>query len=62
MSCSACQRISHVLTRVCRKKEEDEVDPAQLAKDMERLELIKQRRYACSHTTQGPHLRALIHP
>lgn len=28
----------------CRKKDEEEIDPEQLRKDMERLELIKQRR------------------
>ncbi len=35
---------------VCRKKEEEEIDPEQARKDMERLELIKQRRYISDHT------------
>ena len=30
----------------CRKKEEEEVDPEQARKDLERLELIRQRRCA----------------
>jgi len=29
---------------ICRKKEEEEIDPEQARKDIERLELIKQRR------------------
>lgn len=36
------------MLRLYRKKEE-ELDPAQLQKDMERLELIKNRRYAHTH-------------
>ena len=29
---------------LCRKKDEEEIDPEQLRKDMERLEMIKQKR------------------
>ncbi len=35
---------------MCRKKEEEEIDPEQARKDMERLELIKQRRYISTLT------------
>lgn len=37
--------IQETLFATCSKKEEEEIDPEQLRKDMERLELIKQRRY-----------------
>lgn len=46
-SCMACNEGG---LYVCRKKEEEEIDPEQARKDMERLELIKQRRYISTLT------------
>jgi hypothetical protein len=45
--------IAAAVVMCCRKEVEEEPDPAQIAKDMERLAMIKKKRYAQHVSTQA---------